>query len=424
MQSRELEIIRVTGFEVLDSRGNFTIRVCVSTGIASECADAPSGASKGGAEARELHEGEAPKRVHRAVSLVNSLIAQALVGVDAREQAKIDSMLEELDGTEDFSKIGGNTAIATSVAVAKTAAKSLGLEPFQYIGGVKRPLLPAPLMNFINGGLHGAGYLDIQEFLIAPVGFASFKEALVEAVRVYHELKKTLISKFGKSSVMLGDEGGFSPPLRSSEEALEYLVRAVEATGHGVGGEFFLGIDAAASNLYDRRVNGYRLEGRVLSPSELIDYYVELAGKYKLIYIEDPFLESDYDSFASLQSSLGRTAVVGDDLYATRVSRLREGCKRKSTKGVIVKPNQVGTLTRALEFAHLAGECGNIRVVSHRSGDTEDSFIADLAVGVSAHFIKTGAPARGERTSKYNRLLYLESSYGLGFIGSGVLEKL
>lgn len=424
MSSEVFSIRGVKGLEVLDSRGNFTLRVCVSTDFVTDCGDAPSGASKGSMEAHELVDDSFPRRVSKAVELVNTLVAQSLVGVDVRSQWRVDALLRGLDGTPNFSKIGGNTAIATSIAVAKTAASALGMEYFEYIGGARRKRIPVPLLNFINGGLHGAGFLDIQEFLVIPLGFSSFRDALIESVKVFQLLKKELASRFGKSAVMAGDEGGFSPPVKSSVDALGLLSKVIESAGFTLGKEFFLGLDVAGSNLFDKRKALYRLDGREFTSGELMDYYRELASTYKLVYLEDPFHEGDFDSFSALQRMLSGTIVVGDDLYVTNQERLLIGCKSKSTRGVIVKPNQVGTLTDAIEFAEMALGCGNLRVVSHRSGDTEDPFIADLAVGVSSEFIKTGAPARGERTSKYNRLLYIEEEYSLEYAGRRVLTMI
>ncbi len=424
MSSEVFLIRRVKGFEVLDSRGNFTLRVCVSTDFVTDCGDAPSGASKGSLEAYELVDGVFPKRVTKAVELVDTLIAQSLAGVDVRAQSRIDSLLREVDGTSNFSKIGGNTAIATSIAAAKTAASALGMEYFEYVGGARRKRLPVPLLNFINGGLHGAGFLDIQEFLVVPLGLSSFREALVESVKLFQLLKKELVARFGKSAVMAGDEGGFSPPVRFTVDALELLSKTIEQAGFTLGKEFFLGLDVAGSNLFDKQKALYRLDGKELSAGELMDYYRELVSTYKLVYLEDPFHEDDFESFSALQKSLSHTLVVGDDLYVTNLERLLIGCKSGSTRGVIVKPNQIGTLTDAIEFAERALSCGNLRVVSHRSGDTEDSFIADLAVGVSSEFIKTGAPARAERTSKYNRLLYIEEEYSLDYAGRKVLSMI
>lgn len=422
MGDEVFSIRKIKGLEILDSRGNFTLRVCVSTEFVTDCGDAPSGASKGTLEAVELSEGSSPKRVSRAVEIVNNLISQALVGTDVRNQSRIDSTLRELDGTNNFSKIGGNVAIATSIAAAKAAAGALGMEYFEYLGGARRKRIPVPLLNFINGGLHGAGHLDVQEFLMIPIGFKTFREAIVESARVFHLLKKELASRFGKSSVMAGDEGGFSPPLSSTAEALDLLSKAVEEAGLTVGKEILLGLDVAGTNLFDARRGVYRLDKKELSAGELIDYYQNIASTYRIFYIEDPFHEEDFESFSSLQRRLVGTVVVGDDLYVTNIQRLSVGCKLKSTKGVIVKPNQIGTLSDAVDFATAASFCGNLRVISHRSGETEDFFIADLAIGLSSELIKTGAPSRGERTSKYNRILYLEEEYSLEYLGKRLLN--
>lgn len=422
MENNVFSIREVKGFEILDSRGNFTIRVCISTELVTDCGDAPSGASKGSHEAVELIDSLFPKRVSKAVEVANTLLSQAMIGLDVRQQNKIDLLLKELDGSSSFSKIGGNTAIATSIAVAKTAASSLGLEYFEYIGGIRKKHIPVPLLNFINGGLHGTGTLDVQEFLVIPIGFRSFKEAMIESLKVFHSLRKELIDKYGKNAVMAGDEGGFAPPTKSTLETLELLSNVIEKTGFSLGEEFFLGLDVAASNLVDKTKSNYIIDSKKYSKEELEDFYSNLTSMYKLLYVEDPYEENDYESFSKLQKKLSKTLIVGDDLYVTNLYRLLHGCELSSTRGVIVKPNQVGTLTDAISFAERAKQCGNLRIISHRSGDTEDAFIADLAVGLSTEFIKTGAPARAERTSKYNRLFLIEELYSLEYIGKSVLN--
>lgn len=420
-EKEAFEIRGVRGYEILDSRGRFTVRACVRTKIAIECADAPSGASKSTYEARELiDEGTRVKRVTKAVTTINTIIAQALVGMDVRRQRDIDEILKQLDGTENFSRIGGNAAIAVSIAVAKTAARGIGVEVFEYIGGLRSYTIPVPLFNLINGGLHGAGYLDIQEFLVVPLRFKSFKEALVAGAEIREALGRFLQSRYGRASLLLGDEGGFSPPIREHVEALDILAKRVEELGYTLGGEVYLGLDVAATNIYDSHEGVYKMSGRKYSREELIEAYVDLARMFKLLYIEDPFIEDDLEAFAQLQQKLPTAFISGDDVYATNTRRLRAGCEKRATRAAIVKPNQIGTLTDAIRFAEEARRCGNARVVSHRSGDTEDHFIADFAVGLSSEFVKAGAPSRGERTSKYNRLVQVEEEFGLGYAGTAL----
>ena len=323
-------------------------------------------------------------------------------------QAAIDRVIIALDGTPNKSRIGGNVTTAVSLAVARAAAAESGLELYEYLGGPGARFLPVPLLNVINGGVHAGNELDFQEFLLVPVGFDSFTDALRASVEVYQALRGALKEKYGASSVNVGDEGGFAPPMRSAEEALEALASAIRAAGYEVGADFYLGIDAAASQL--RAGDVYKLEGKTLTREELLELYLDLAVRYPLVYLEDPFAEDDFQGFAEIASRLrSKTIIVGDDLFVTRAELVEEGAKRRLATGVLVKVNQVGTLTEALETITAARDHGMTYVVSHRSGDTEDPFIADLAVATSALMIKTGAPARGERTAKYNRLLEVEA---------------
>jgi enolase len=414
----DLFSIRSTeGLEILDSRGNPTLRVIVTTaGGVSASGDAPAGVSKGSREAVEVRD---PDRlggmgVLRAVNNVKDYVNPALRGMDVRDQANIDGLLKELDITPNKSRIGGNVTIATSIAVAKAAAKASGMELFRYLGGVFNTI-PIPLLNVINGGLHGGNKLKVQEFILIPHGFNYFSDSLMAAVEIYKRLKQELISKYGKIYTGLGDEGGFSPPLEKVDDALGLLSKVIEELGYK--GKVSLGIDPAATDFYDNSKGKYEVDGKFMTSGELIDYYISLASRYDLLYIEDPFQEDDLQSFSELNSKLTRTMVVGDDLYTTNVEYLRKGLSLKTTKGVIVKPNQVGTLTETFQFCREAMDGNNKLVVSHRSGETEDSFTADLAVALSAHYVKTGAPARGERTAKYNRLLEIEKTYHLEYRG-------
>ncbi|QIW24128.1 phosphopyruvate hydratase [Sulfolobus sp. S-194] len=408
-------IKKIKGYQILDSRGNKTIRVKIETyGGISATGDAPAGASKGSREAIELRDKDGG--VTRAVELVNTLINDSLRDFDVRNQLGIDQTLIRMDGTPNKSRIGGNTTIATSIAVAKTAAKAMGLEIFQYIGGPRVRYLPIPLLNILNGGLHAGNELKIQEFIIIPLSFDSFHEALYAADEVYKQLKGIITEKYGKLYTMLGDEGGVAPPLSRTEDALDLVYTAIKNSGYD--DKIVMGIDAASSDFFNG--SQYEIDGKKLSPDEMIDYYIQLASRYPLLYIEDPFNENDFERFSILQQKLRKTIVTGDDLFTTNIEYLKKGIEKSSTKGTIVKPNQIGTLSETFEYIEFAKKNSVKVIVSHRSGETEDSFIADLAVGVQSDFIKTGAPARGERTSKYNRLLEIENDYGIEYYGKKI----
>ena len=406
-------IREVKGYMALDSRGRPTIKVKVKTHGGEGWALSPSGASKGTREALELRDGGkrwAGYGVSRALAVLENTVAPRLVGVDSRRQELVDSILVALDGTGNKSRLGGNTTTAVSLAVARAAASSLGLELYRYLGGSSPRSLPVPVLNVINGGAHAGNDLDIQEFMIVPMGFDSFTEALRAGVEVYHELKKIILSKYGRNAVNVGDEGGYAPPLRNTREALDLLAKAVEAAGYTLGRDgVALGLDVAASHFY--RDGVYHVDGLELDSGGMVDYIVGLAGEYPIVYVEDPLHEDDIEGFKAVSEALkGKAIVVGDDYYTTNMKILNE--RRQTTTGVLVKVNQIGTLTEALEFIAEARRQGQRIIVSHRSGDTEDPFIADLAVAVGAEMIKTGAPARGERTAKYNRLLEIEADLG------------
>ena len=408
----EFRIKRIRGYQILDSRGNRTLRVKVETyGGVVDFGDAPAGASKGTREAVELRDKDGG--VNEAVRIVNSVVNDALRDFSVLDQLAIDSTLIKLDGTPNKSRIGGNTTIATSIAVLKTASKSLGLEYFRYIGGPRVRYTPIPLLNILNGGLHAGNNLKIQEFIIIPKEFDSFSEALIAATQIYKTLKNLVAERYGKIFTALGDEGGVSPPLDKTRDALDLVYAAVKNAGYD--GQVYLGMDAAATDFY---VDGfYEIDGKKYTPDEMIDYYVSLANEYPILYLEDPFNENDFDRFSILQTKLKKTIVTGDDLYTTNVEYLKKGIEKKATTGTIVKPNQIGTLSETFDYIELAKKNSIKVVVSHRSGETEDSFVADLAVGVQSDFIKTGAPARGERTSKYNRIIEIEKDYGLEYYG-------
>ncbi|MEJ2778951.1 phosphopyruvate hydratase [Stygiolobus sp. CP850M] len=410
--SDSFRIRKVKGYQILDSRSNRTVRVRVETyGGISDFGDAPAGASKGTREAVELRDKDGG--VTEAVRIINSVINDSLHGFSVLDQLAIDQALIKLDGTPNKSRIGGNTTIATSIAVLKTASKFLGLEYFKYIGGPRVRYVPIPLLNILNGGLHAGNMLKIQEFIIIPKEFDTFSEALIASTSIYKRLKELITERYGKLYTALGDEGGVVPPLEKTRDALDLIYTAVKQTGYD--GQVYLGMDAAASDFF--KDGAYEIDGRKYSPDEMIDYYVSLANEYSILYLEDPFNENDFERFSILQSKLKKTIVIGDDLYTTNVEYLKKGIEKKSTIGTIVKPNQIGTLSETFDYIELAKKNSIKVIVSHRSGETEDSFIADLAVGVQSDFIKTGAPARGERTSKYNRIIEIERDYGLEYYG-------
>ncbi len=408
------EIERILAREILDSRGNPTVEVDVYTvGWFMGRASVPSGASTGRFEALELRDGDKSrfkgKGVLRAVVNVNSKIASELAGSNVRLQKEIDSRMNRLDDTHNKSRLGANAILGVSLAVAKASAAAIGVPMFQYIGGFKARRLPVPMMNLINGGEHAGNELAVQEFLVMPVGFSSFSESLRVGVEVYKELRSILSKKYGASAVNVGDEGGYAPPMKETREALETLVKAVEDSGYESDTKVWLGIDSAASGFYNTKGNTYTIDGRKLTPEELIDYYGELISTYPIKSIEDPFQEEDFQTFAELTRKFeGKIQVVGDDIFVTQLERLKKGVELKAANSLLLKVNQIGSLTEAIDAGAYALDNGWRVIVSHRSGDTEDPFIADLAVGVGAQMIKTGAPARGERTTKYNQLIRIE----------------
>lgn len=406
-------IIRdVHGRLALDSRGNPTICVRVVTegyGVGVACA--PSGASTGKHEALELRDGGREfhgKGVSRAIENVNRIIAPAIIGMNASHQLEIDHKMIEIDGTENKSRLGANAIVATSLAVAKSASSTLGLPLYMYLGGKTADTLPVPLLNIINGGVHAGNKLDFQEFMIVPAGFSDFMDALRASIEVYHSLKNLLKEKYGPSAVNVGDEGGYAPPLEKTRDALDLLVKAIEKAGYTPGNQVALAIDAAISRLYreDKGVYVLEGEGREFSRDDLISFYEELVAQYPIVSIEDPLYEEDFEGFAAITKALGsRVLIVGDDLFTTNIKRLAKGIELSAGTAILVKVNQVGTLTETIDVVKLARERGYRTIISHRSGETEDTAIADISVGLNAGLIKTGAPARGERTCKYNRLL-------------------
>ena len=407
---REL-ISRVKGREVLDSRGNPTVEVEVETeGGACGRAIVPSGASTGIYEAVELRDGGSRyhgRGVLKALASVER-ISSKILGLDVREQEAIDRLMIELDGTDNKSSLGGNAILGVSLACARAAAASMGKHLYESVGSGEEGLLPVPFFNVINGGQHAGNQLDFQEFMVAPLGAGSFREALRIGSELYHALKGQLRSEYGPTAINVGDEGGFSPPMSRPEEALDAIMKAVEEMGYG--DVVSLAMDVAASSFY-KEGEGYGVAGEVLETGGLIDLYGELVGSYPIISIEDPLQEEDFEGFAEVTRSLP-IQIVGDDLFVTNVSRLKRGLEMGAGNALLWKVNQVGTLTEALEASSMARDNGWGVMASHRSGDTEDAFVADLAVAIGCGQIKAGAPARGERTAKYNRLLRIEEWLG------------
>ena len=411
-----IEIVDVYARQILDSRSFPTVEVEVmlEDGFVGTAA-VPSGASTGIFEAVELRDDDASKYngkgVLKAVDNVNNIIAEELIGMNALDQVLIDETLIGLDGTENKGKLGANATLGVSLAVAKAAANALGLSLYQYIGGVNAKVLPVPMMNIINGGKHADNNVDLQEFMIMPVGAPNFSEALRMSSEVYHMLKKTLKSKGYDTGV--GDEGGFAPNLKSNEEAIVVIVEAVEKAGYKPGSDFYIALDPASSEIYEDGKYNLAGEGRVLTPEEMADYYAQLVEKYPIISIEDGMAEEDWEGWKILTDKVGnKVQLVGDDLFVTNEKRLAMGIEKKVANSILIKLNQIGTLTETLNAIEKANRAGYTAVVSHRSGETEDTTIADLVVALNAGQIKTGAPARSERVAKYNQLLRIEDELG------------
>jgi enolase len=423
------EIISIFGREVLDSRGNPTVEVEVELDSGARGrAMVPSGASTGEHEAVELRDGGrryGGKGVLTAVGFVNGEIESALVGCDALEQRMVDIVLKDLDDTPNKARLGANAMLGTSLAVAKAAANSLGLPLWRYVGGPNSHVLPVPMMNVINGGAHADNTIDLQEFMIMPIGAPSFREALRWGTETYHQLKKIL---HGKSlSTAVGDEGGFAPNLATNEDAIKILVEAITASGFTPGTDIAIALDPAMSELYKEGHYHLAGEGKVLSSDELVAYWARLVSTYPIVSIEDGMAEDDWDGWSALTNELGtKVQLVGDDLFVTNAARLAMGIERKVGNSVLVKVNQIGTLTETLETVELASRHRYTSVMSHRSGETEDATIADLAVATNCGQIKTGAPARSDRVAKYNQLLRIEEQLGetAAFRGRAALAPL
>ncbi|NJE49662.1 phosphopyruvate hydratase [Thermococcus sp. 9N3] len=406
------EITAVIAREILDSRGNPTVEVEVYTPVSMGRAAVPSGASTGTHEAVELRDGGKRfhgKGVRRAVENVNKIIAPEIIGMDVTWQRDIDMLMIELDGTENKSNLGANAILGVSLAVAKAAANALGLPLYQYIGGTNAYVMPVPMSNVINGGVHAGNELDFQEFMIMPVGAKSFREGIMWVSETYHTLKKVIAEKYGKNAVNVGDEGGFAPPLKEPSEALDLLTEAIEETGYKVGDEIAFALDPASSEFYDEKLGKYVVGGKEYDRGELLELYKELVSKYPIVSIEDPFHEEDWEGFVEITKELGRKVqIVGDDLFVTNPKRIRKGIELGAANALLLKVNQIGTLSEAIDAAYTAFRAGYGVVVSHRSGETEDSTIADIAVAINAGQIKTGAPARSDRNAKYNQLIRIE----------------
>ena len=415
---QEILIRSIHGREILDSRGNPTVEVDVilENGILGR-ASVPSGASTGIFEARELRDGDSRylgRGVRRAVENVNGELAAALVGKNVLDQRAIDRAMIELDGTENKSRLGANAILGLSLAAADAAAKALGVSLYRYIGGVGAHLLPLPMMNILNGGAHASNNVDIQEFMIMPVSAVSWQEALRRCAEVFHSLK-VVLKEQGIPVTGVGDEGGYAPMLKRDEQALEMIVKAIEKAGYIPGEDFMIAIDAASSGWYDRELDAYRLpkSGKVLSRRQLVGMWKRFADKYPIISLEDGMGEEDWEGWQMLTKALGhRLQLVGDDLFVTNVQRLSRGIAQQVGNAILIKVNQIGTLTETLEAVQLAHRAGYAAIISHRSGETEDTSIADIAVALNAGQIKSGAPSRSDRVAKYNRLLRIAEELG------------
>ena len=412
---KPVTIQQLRAIEVLDSRGNPTVDVtCILADGASGQAIVPSGASTGEYEAHERRDGGARyggKGVLGAVQAVNEEIAAALIGKDATEQAQIDTRLLELDGSERKSRLGANALLGVSLAVAKAAAASYGMPLYRYLGGIQACTLPVPMLNIMNGGKHAADSTDFQEFMVMPIGASSFREGLRWGVEVYHALKKILTQRGLRTTV--GDEGGFAPSLPSNEAALDLIVEAIGAAGYEAGTQIAIALDPAASELYQDGAYHLTTEGQVLTGAEMVETWLAWCSRYPIVSIEDGLAENDWEHWQMLVEEIGaKVQVVGDDLLVTNVDRVLRGIREKACNSLLMKVNQIGTLSEALAAATLSQRHGWTVVTSHRSGETEDHTIADLAVAINGGQIKTGAPARSDRTAKYNRLLHIEEELG------------
>ncbi len=417
-----IEIVDVLGREILDSRGNPTVEVEVylEDGTMGRAA-VPSGASTGIYEACELRDGDKSrylgKGVENAVKNVNTEIAECLVGMNVLDQVSIDKAMIELDGTPNKTRLGANAILGASLACAKAAAESLGVALYNYIGGVNAKQLPVPMMNILNGGAHATNNVEIQEFMIMPVSAPSFREALRRCAEVFHTLK-TVLKENGTPAAGVGDEGGYAPNLKKDEDALKVIVAAIEKAGYKPGEDFKIAIDAASSEWWDEEQKCYvqPKSGKKLTQQQLVNMWKKFADTYPIISLEDGMAETDWEGWAMLTKAIGdRVQLVGDDLFVTNVERLSTGIEKKVANSILIKVNQIGTLTETLDAIQMANRAGYTAIVSHRSGETEDATIADIAVGTNAGQIKTGAPSRTDRVAKYNQLLRIEEEALLSF---------
>ena len=414
------EILQVNAREILDSRGNPTVEAEVQTDSGLGRAAVPSGASTGEHEAIELRDGDKKrylgKGVTKAVANINDQLGPALIGLSALDQPAIDQVLLELDGTPNKSKLGANAILAVSMAVARAAADTVSLPLWRYLGGVQARVLPTPLMNIINGGMHADSGLEVQEFMVVPMGFDTFAEALRCGTEIFHSLKAILKKEGMTTSV--GDEGGFAPRLASNEEAIQRIIGAIESAGYKPGEHVGIALDAAASEFY--KDGKYTWDKKPHTPAELCEVYVKLCDKYPLVSIEDGFAEDDWDGWKLITDKLGsKVQLVGDDLFVTNKQRLARGIEKKIANSILIKLNQIGSLTETLDTIRLASTAGYTSIISHRSGETEDSFIADLAVATNAGQIKTGSLSRSDRVAKYNQLLRIAEELGEQQVYSG-----
>ena len=416
-KTSDMKIQKLVAREILDSRGNPTIEVDVFTDCSMGRAAIPSGASTGTHEAIELRDGDvlrySGKGVRNVIRNITNIIAPKITGIDARNQEEIDKCMIDLDGTANKAILGANAILGVSLATAKAASNGLNLQLFQYLGDANCRIMPVPMMNVLNGGKHAGNDLSIQEFLIIPVGTNKFSEAVRIGAEVYHCLRKVLTERFGKGAVNVGDEGGFAPPLKKVVDALDALSEAIQVAGYSIGEDLVLALDAAASEFYNKEKKTYLIDGQNLSQERLIDYYCELVERYSIKSIEDPLQEEDFVGLADITKKIGRkTQIVGDDIFVTNVRRLKKGMRQGAANAFLLKLNQIGTLTESRIAADLCIKNNYNVVVSHRSGETEDTTIADLSVALGTGQIKTGAPARSERTAKYNRLFRIEEILG------------
>ncbi|MFH0709862.1 MAG: phosphopyruvate hydratase [Pseudomonadota bacterium] len=419
-------IDEVSAIEVMDSRGNPTVKATVQLSDGTrESAIVPSGASTGKREALELRDGDSRymgKGVLKAVGHVNNEIADAIMGLSPYNQAMVDAVMKEIDGTENYGNLGANAVLGVSMAVARAAAKSLDIPLYRYLGGANAMVIPVPMLNIINGGSHADNSVDFQEYMIMPIGFNDFSEGLRASAEVYHNLKGILKAK--KHNTALGDEGGFAPDLSSNEEPIQIIMEAIEKAGYKAGEQIAIALDVAASELVTE--GGYKLdsENRTVTSAELVDYYVDLCSKYPIVSIEDGLSEDDWDGWKILTEKLGsKVQLVGDDLFVTNANILAEGITKGIANSILIKPNQIGSVSETMLTVRLAQRNGYKCVMSHRSGESEDAFIADFAVALNCGEIKTGSTARGERTAKYNRLLEIENEVMYGeYLGSSLFK--